>query len=88
MPCAKALGMIHCTCTLRIWCLNTAGRTGLNANLIQLTEQETQLPLHFITATNIVSELTLECTHIWVQLCIIYWGNGPKVIGIYMYMYM
>ena len=48
--------------------LHIAGRTWLNAGLLQLVEQEPQLPLHLLTPPHLIDELALECTHVGVQL--------------------
>ncbi len=58
------------THTLRFRGLHVAPRSQFNVNLHQLVIEETQLPLHLVTATHLIDELALEGIHVSIHLCV------------------
>ena len=58
------------THTLRFRGLHVSPWPQFNVGLHQLVIEETQLPLHLITATHLIDELTLEGIHISIHLCV------------------
>ena len=54
--------------TLRVRGLHIATWPYLNPSLLQLVAKETQLPLHLITATDLIDKLALKSIHICIHL--------------------
>ena len=58
------------THTLRFRGLDISPWSQFNADFFQLVIEETQLPLHLVTATHLIDELALEGIHVSIHLCV------------------